>query len=360
MRKTRILFTIPNFDTAGSGKVLYDLVNGLDDNRFEIEIACAHNRGAFFKTVEALGYPIHILETTTPYRPYLSLLSRVKKISRFFKQQEYDVIHSWHWSSDWTEALAAKLAGIKWVYTKKAMSWGNRHWKIRSYMASFIITINDEMRDFFPWKKQQRLIPLGIDTDYYSPEEVSIESNTSDLFKIVVVANLVPVKGIEILLEALSTIEANFEFKVVGNDDNDYGVRLKQLTKDLKLEDKVAFLGKKQDVRPYIAEADLYVIPTLDSGRKEGMPMALVEVMSMATIPLGSDISGINFVLKDFKDLLFEAGNSEALKHTILKIMSCSKAERNALGADLRTYCINEFSMEKFIVSHQELYETIQ
>ena len=37
-KRIKILFTIPNFDTAGSGKVVYDLVNGLDKEIFEPEI----------------------------------------------------------------------------------------------------------------------------------------------------------------------------------------------------------------------------------------------------------------------------------------------------------------------------------
>src|SRR5690554_4433857 len=109
MSKIKILYTIPNFDTAGSGKVVYDLVRGLDKSKFEVEIACQHDRGEFFKEVEALGVPIHFLETTVEYRPYISLLPRLRPIIKFFKQNEYDIIHSWHWSSDWTEVLAARL-----------------------------------------------------------------------------------------------------------------------------------------------------------------------------------------------------------------------------------------------------------
>ena len=112
-KRIRILFTISNFNTAGSGKVVYDLVNGLDKSKFDIEIACGNATGEFFKTVKALGLPIHIFETKTSYRPYYSLLSRVLKISKFYKQQQYDIIHSWQWSSDWTEVLAARLAKKK-------------------------------------------------------------------------------------------------------------------------------------------------------------------------------------------------------------------------------------------------------
>ncbi len=359
MSKIKILYTIPNFDTAGSTKVVYDLINGLDKDEFEIEIACQHNKGAFFKEVEALGFTIHIIDTTVPYRPYLSFYSRLRPIIHFFKKNKYDIVHSWHWSSDWTEALAARLAGVKWIYTKKAMSWGNRHWKIRSFIADYIITINEEMRNYFPNKKNQKLIPIGIDTDYYKP----ITQNPGkdlQLFKIITVANLVPVKGIEVLMKALKLMEdASVYLMVVGDNENEYGKMLLQLGKELSIENNVKFTGKVADVRPFIEEADVYVIPTLDEGRKEGMPMALVEAMAMAIPVLGSDISGINYVLGEFPKLLFKAGNELELRNKLIEMKNRSLEERNMMGLFLRNYCINNFSMDIFISEHENLYKSL-
>jgi len=117
MKKIKILFTIPNFDTAGSGKVVYDLVKGLDRDKFEPEICVFHTKGAFFKEVEKLGVPIHVFQFTTNYKPLSTFIFRVLKIRKFFKKHQFNIIHSWHWSSDFSEPLAAKLSGIKYVYT---------------------------------------------------------------------------------------------------------------------------------------------------------------------------------------------------------------------------------------------------
>ena len=356
-KKIKILYTIPNFDTAGSGKVVYDLVKGLDRDKFEIEIACSNNKGAFFKNVEALGIPIHLQKTTIEYLPYISLFFRLKPIVKFFKSQKYDIVHSWHWSSDWTEAIAARLAGTKWIYTKKAMSWGNRHWKIRSKWANFIITINDEMSAYFPNKKNQKLIPLGIDTDFYNRELFSRASHNVNVFKIITVANLVPVKGIEILINAVNMLDdPSIELIVLGDNENEYGRELETLCRERNLLPQVQFMGKKSDVRPYIAAADLFVIPTLNEGRKEGMPVALVEAMCMGIPVLGSNISGIKFVLKDFKNLLFEAGNYQSLSQKIGFVRNLTAAEREELGMNMRRYVLNNFGYKKFIEAHEQLY----
>ena len=360
MERIKILYTIPNFNTAGSGKVVYDLVKGLDKNLFEVEIACSSNKGVFFKEVEKLGIPIHIVETTTPYRPYLTLLPRIRRIRKFIKENKYDIVHSWHWSSDWTEALAARWAGAEWIYTKKAMSWGNKHWKIRSFLANFIITINDEMQDYFPNKKNQQLIPLGIDTDYYNPAFFPAPETKNEDFNIITVANLVPVKGVEILIKAIKKLnEPTIKLTVLGDNANEYGMYLETVCKELNIDQQVHFTGKKSDVRPFIAASDLYVIPTLNEGRKEGMPMALVEAMSMGVPVLGSNISGINFVLKDFENLMFEAGNEVFLANKILELKMLSKSERIKFGSKLRAFVLENFNYGKFIKTHQQLYNEL-
>ena len=63
-----------------------------------------------------------------------------------------DLIHSFHYGPDYSEALAAKIAGVPWVYTKKNMNWGGsskNSWKIRSILSSHIILQNRDMKNLF-------------------------------------------------------------------------------------------------------------------------------------------------------------------------------------------------------------------
>ena len=357
--KIKILFTIPNFDTSGSGKVVYDLAKNLDKEKFDISIACRNNKGVFFKEIESLNLPIYFLEMTVPMKPYLTFFSRIKPFKNFIKEHKFDIVDSWNWSSDWSEVVAARLGGAKYIYTKKAMSWGNIHWRIKSYLSNFIITINHEMIHFFPSKKNQKLIPLGLDTSYYNPDLFSTKEE-STIFKMITVANLVPVKGIEIILRALHELKNDSLFLTVLGDDRDpYAEELRELVKKLNLENQVQFLGKKTDVRPDLTDSDLYIIPTLNDSRKEGMPMALVEAMSMAKPVLGSNISGINYVLRDFPELLFKAGNAYDLSEKINEFYQKNHTERTQIGQKLRQYTIDNYTIEKCILEHEILYQSL-
>ncbi|MFB9271735.1 MULTISPECIES: glycosyltransferase [Flavobacteriaceae] len=363
MKKIKILYTIPNFDTAGSGKVVYDLVKNLDKNKFKPEICCFHNKGGFFKEVEKLGVKIHIVPFTTSYKPYATFPMRVLKISRFLKRNKFDIIHSWHWSSDFSEPLAAKLAGIKYVYTKKAMSWGNKAWVWRSKLSSEIITINNDMLLQFFNAMQHKIvqIPLGVDVNYFKPIPKSYKSPEIIEFKkedfiIVSVANLVAVKGIELLLTAIKNLDdATIKILIIGDDSSEYGQNLsKQFTHK-----NIYFLGKKMDVRPYLALADLFIIPTKDEGRKEGMPIAPLEAMAMGKIVLGSKISGIKDILKEFPENLFEAGNIIELERKIVEIKSMDNNTRKLLEAKTRKYVVDNLSIDKFIYNHEKFYTNL-
>ena len=217
-------------------------------------------------------------------------------------------------------------------------------------MADYIITINDEMSAYFPNKTKQALIPLGIDTAYYDTKKVAkTKAMNPDKFHIITVANLVPVKGIEILLEAMAILQdSGIQLSVLGDCENAYGLNMMLLTEHLGLQEQVKFLGKQLDVRP-----------TLDAGRKEGMPMALVEAMSMGIPVLGSHITGINYVLKAFPELLFPAGNAEVLAEKMKQLKATDPIQRLALGKRLRTYCETHFTMEAFIAAHEALYKTL-
>src|SRR5690606_26552945 len=140
---------------------------------------------------------------------------------------------------------------------------------------------------YFPNKKAQKLIPLGLDTEYYNP--ALFQKKTTNVFKIITVANLVPVKGIEVLINAVKLLNNDkILLEIIGDDRTEYATELKKRVQELDLQKQILFLGKQVDVRPFLTQADLYIIPS----QKEGMPMALVEAMCMAIPVLGSDVSG--------------------------------------------------------------------
>lgn len=324
-KRIKILYTIPNFDTAGSGKALLNIATRLDKDKFEPHIMCMHNRGDFFKVVQNSGIPVHVLDYTTPMKPYWKGLYRCWKISRALQKINPDIIHSFHYSADYSEALAARMAGVKWVYTKKNMSWGGSSrnaWKLRTALAHGIIAQNTDMlRQFFPGKKKVVLIPRGVDVQRFAPgprdEALRQQYGVNPNERIIIcVANLVPVKGVEILIEAYAKLAHDFpEWKVwiIGDDRGEYGDQLKALVHDQGLSTRVIFTGKQPDVKPFLDQAEVFVLPTKQEGRMEGSPVSLLEAMANKKAIIASSIPGIRDQLAFMPHALFNPGDSNDL-----------------------------------------------
>lgn len=370
MKRIRVLFTIPNFDTAGSGKALLNIANGLNPAFFEAHIMCFHNRGAFFKVVENSGLPVHILNFTSNPRPISKMLKECWSVSRKLKKIAPDVIHSYHYSPDYTEAIAAKMAGIPWVFTKKNMNWGGKSrnaWRLRSFLARKIAVQNTDMlNDFYNGSEKVVLVPRGVNVSYFSPNETN-EVDISPQFPngqrlLICVANFVPVKGIEILIQAFNRLDEkhqNWSLLLVGDDQNDYGQELNKLVTDLGLEERIKFSGKLLDIRPQLNRAEVFVLPTKDEGRREGSPVALLEAMANGKIVIGSNIPGIRDQLVKFPDSLFEASDVDGLSAKLDYYMGKSREELKKLGNLFYQHVNLEYPIKKEIERHEKLYKSI-
>jgi len=363
----KVLFTIPNFDTAGSGKALLNIATRLNSNYFEPHICCFHNKGDFFQTVENSNIPIHIFQFTSDMEYRLKGLLKCFIIAKYFKKLNVDLIHSFHYAPDYTEVLSAKLAGIPWIYTKKNMNWGGKSkngWKLRSLLSKHIIAQNNSMLNwYFPNSSKVTLIPRGVDIKIFKPQSKNIkllEQLTIFESEIIIlsVANLVPVKGIEILLDAFELLyktHDNIRLLIVGEDKNEYGESLKGKTRKLLSGGKIHFIGKVQNIEDYYSIADIFILPTLNEGRMEGCPVSLLEAMACGVHVMASKLPGIKDILTPFNNCLFNPGEIPELYNGIKNLLNEKKYLRK--NKNLRTHIINNYSIEKEVNSHEALYK---
>ncbi len=367
--RVRILFTIPNFDTAGSGKALLNIATRLDTNKFEPHIMCMHDRGEFFEVVKQSGIPVHLLEYTTPMKPYWKGFRACWKISRAFKTIAPDIIHSFHYAADYSEALAARLAGIQWIYTKKNMSWGGgskNAWHLRSLLATHIMAQNTDMiKQFFSKTKKVTLVPRGVNVEQFTPSlkdpVLRLKYGVKEGERIIIcVANLVPVKGVEILVDAFARLAKDFpnwKVWIVGDDQNEYGRWLKEKVSELLLGDCIIFTGKQINVKRFLDQAEIFVLPTLKKGRMEGSPVSLLEAMANGKVILASDIPGIRDQLIGFENHLFQSTNDNDL---FLKLKDLIHSDRrDELSIQFMKHCATYFSIELEVNRHSNVYTAI-
>jgi|DewCreStandDraft_4_1066084.scaffolds.fasta_scaffold09460_3 glycosyltransferase involved in cell wall biosynthesis len=363
----RILFTIPNFITAGSGGAMLNIVSRLDRGKFEPAICVLKRGGKLDRVVEEMGIPLLEAPFLVGARPYSTLLWRAWKASHAFRSQQFDLWHSFHYSDDYTEPLVAYLSGAKaWVYTKKNMNWRGRAWKVRSSLARGIAAQNSRMMgEFFHERRFRRktfLIPRGVDTVKFQPGitarlgmrgKLGTPSNAK---VILAVGHVLPVKGHDLLLEAVRGI-AGVEIWIAGSlADPSHVEKVRRLAESDGLAGRVHFLGNAEDVAGLHAEADLFVHPTRPDGRQEGCPVALLEAMASGMACIATDIAGSQDVIESgTSGLLVPPLDAGALRKAIEQVLF-NESLQQRLRTEARRRIVERYSIEREVAEHERMY----
>lgn len=365
-KKIKILYTIPNFNTAGSGKALINVISKLDKNVFEPCICCRHDKGELFKTAEELNVPIYISYFTTLVKPRIKGLRNIIRLSKFFKKIGPDIIHSYNYSDDYSEGLASKLSGIKWIYTKKNMGWGSNAWKIRSKIADLIIPQNEEMIEkLFHGYNKINLIPIGIDvsefTINYKDKTILTEFKIENSYPVILtIANVIPIKGLDDLINGFSLVLEDFEnakLLIVGEDRTEYAELLNQLVKRKGLQGKVIFTGRRSNIKSFFSISDIFVLSSKKTG--EGGPISILEAMASGLITIGSDVPGIRDQFREFPQQLFETENPGSIANKILNMLNKSDEERNLIRIKQKEFITKYYSIDNEVKKLQELYKDL-
>lgn len=173
---------------------------------------------------------------------------------------------------------------------------------------------------------------------------------------IATIANERPIKGMGYLLDAL---EYHLQFQDwtlmwIGEVSD---ATKKRIASSMKLKDRVLCLGYRKDARALIAQADLYVQPTIAPG--EGIGNAIAEAMSAELAVVTSNVGGaLELVRTVSPELLFEPANPRSLARTLDKFLTDDAlcAQLGRAGAEV---LINNFSLTTEIEKHINLFKEL-
>ena len=164
--------------------------------------------------------------------------------------------------------------------------------------------------------------------------------------RILFVGNLSERKGVSDLLHALrepALRDVQLELVLAGGGDV-HGYRA--LACKLALQDRVTFLGwaEKALVDRYLAEADVFVLPS----RHEGLPLAILEALALRVPVVCTPVGEIPHVLKHRQHaLLVEPGDRPAIAAALAEL-GRSESLRAGLASSGRHLYERHFSMRQF------------
>lgn len=219
--------------------------------------------------------------------------------------------------------------------------------------AKGVIVQTADAKKYFPayMQKKVTILPNSLNPKFMQPRFTGKRRN-----EIVSVGRLDPNKNHQMLIHAFDRIAGDFPdmqllFYGDGLPENTTRPALEKLVCELGLQDRVQFMGRRNDVEKQICESRIFVL----TSNIEGMPNALLEAMSLGLACISTDCpcGGPRTVIRDSENgLLIPVGDTAALERALRLILNDPDLEERlggnafAIQKDLAPEKVNQMWMD--------------
>lgn len=202
----------------------------------------------------------------------------------------------------------------------------------------------------------------GVDVEFfkdvYSKEEKTnlriINQIKEDDFVITFIGRIVKDKGINELIAAFVELKQKYrslKLLMIGDFEDELNPVLDETKKIIKSEESIIYKEFQEDVRPFLAMTDLFILPSY----REGLPNVLIEAGSYGIPLLATNINGCNEIIMHNKNgLLVDKKDKISLYNGIEKFIVDieyysyikSNVRKSIIDRYSQKYFYNELSQE--------------
>ena len=235
----------------------------------------------------------------------------------------------------------ALIRDIGWGFSAHAKDiWTIPDWEKREKIAEcrFGVTCTgtgaEHLRGLDPSGAKISLVYHGLDLSRFpAPPDIRPAGSR---FTLLSVGRLVAKKGYGDLLEALSRLPDEFDWRFIHIGGGELKRGIEARARRLDLAERIEWLGKRAqgDVIAAMRSADLFVLPSkiADDGDRDGLPNVLMEAASQKLPILTTDLSAIpEFITDGVHGTLVAPGDSRALADAIVAL-AADPARRGAMA----------------------------
>lgn len=309
----------------------------------------------------------------------LALFPKAVYLAKLFKARRIDHIHA-HFATHPAAAafIIHRLADIPFSFTAHGSDL-HRHQEMlcaKVEEAAFVTTISEYNRRFIldhcgeAVAPRLHVIHCGVDVDRFqakSPLETLhvAQANGHGTFQILAIGTLHEVKGQRYLIDAIAVLRDQGIYvacELVGDGpDRD---ALERQVRQRGVADRVTFFGhrSRDQVIEHLKHADLLVAPSVPSsdGRREGIPVVLIEAMASGVPVVASRLSGIPELVQHEKTgLLAEPADVDGLAAAIRRLFT-DRSLAQHLSCEARRYIEVEFNLHKNTNALAQLFTEVR
>lgn len=260
-------------------------------------------------------------------------------------------------------SMAARMAGVGGIFSVVTglghmFVDGSGLARLRSLFASILYKLalafnervffqNQADMDLFLDKnlvtpgKSIRVAGSGVDTEYFAPQHSAGEEG-----HFVLISRMLWTKGIGDYVSAARELRKRYpqaRFTLVGPvDDNPAAIPLETL-EGWDRSGAVRYLGSKPDIRPILAKAAVYVLP---SYYREGIPRTNLEALAMGKPVITTDMPGCRETVRDGVNGFLIPPRDEAALREAMERFLADPGIAMAMGASSRQLALDNFRRE--------------
>lgn len=327
----------------------------------ELQItALVLNEGKLARKLREIDIKVSVIdESKNNFTQLLTLAGKV------LAENPVHIIHSHRYKENMLAALLKrrKLANalVQTVHGVQERSQGLRNLKLslygglnrfvsRRYFERILAVSRDIHKTLSSEYSASQLmhIPNAVDLEQLKPTKDANQVRREFGFQendVVIgsVGRMVPIKGFEVFLQVAARTKNEYKsakFVLVG-DGPELG-KLKEMAKEKNVDDVLTFTGFRDDVLDIVNSFDIFAMTSWH----EGIPIALLEAMSLSKPTVATNVGGIGEVLEpEVSGLLCPAGDVESLSQAFASLLN-SRDRMIAMGSNARARVEQQFSSD--------------
>ncbi|REC49606.1 glycosyltransferase [Chryseobacterium pennipullorum] len=359
----KVLHVITSLKTGGAERLVTDSIPLYQAKGIDTDVVILQDEKTSFRNEleKKTSGKLVFLTKGSVYNPLL-----IFRLIPLLKQ--YDVVHAHLFPVLYWVVLAKWLgrSDTPIIYTEHSTNNGRRNNPFLKYIERFIYSklsaigciskgTKDELLNHLNKDLNVRKINNGIDLLRFKNVSAMDREQYIDFEKdakiLIQVSSFREQKDQKTLITALINLPYPIKLLLVG--DGPLKNELIDYTQKLKLENRVIFLGNREDIPELLKISDIVIL----SSKVEGFGLAIVEGMAAGKPVIASNIIGVSEIVDNY-GLLFEQGNVKDLSDKIMLLYNS-----DTYYNEIKDRCIiraSDFSIEKMVDSYIEIYRNYE
>jgi glycosyltransferase involved in cell wall biosynthesis len=355
-----ILHIITALGYGGAEVLLKDLANEILKKHVDYQFHVI-----YFKDLNKIGNQfdkkVFIHHVPLNYKTLISLRKKIKQINP-------DIIHTHLGHADFLGHSASIFLKAKKFCTMHNIWYKKNFLDYVIFVGYFILfqiisprakvisiskAVNDHVKKWYKLSSKRNFLLYNA-VSKNSHSQVQFSGKSEKEFIVLFVGRLSKQKNVQLLLKAFKVLNEEYphtKLWIIGEGEEEK--KLKQLTHELMLNNKVVFWGAKNEIDSWMKKANVLVLPSIF----EGFGLVILEAFKNKLPVIASDIEGPQeLIAHNQRGFLFETNNLAKLVECLCLVIN--HRNLNAIIDNAYSFFLHFNSIETYAEKVLDLYKS--